>query len=720
MGGRLARIVTAAALLAMLAGSAGAQARTKAPAAPAPPVLPAKVVISAQTFADRLHVASMLIQRQGAAGVTAQLEELLLQGIYRKYPHAPPAKIVPWLRKAGALATAQTQRQLTADAPSPGATTAIDPDAETITKDVLILTLSLAATAAGNPEVALYMPLAVDVGWAAGKRVAQWWAAKNTPLVNNLGDQYSPAPAPLQDSAITQASREMARTPQGAGFEKAWDGLFAADAGHPLDASAADILASSDEIKAVGEDMGLVDPATGKISAEIRDPNGNITLGVPELRLYTGDEVGKLQAEMGSIEDEIVKVDNVQRKSGLIDYSQNAQDRSAVRAEVNEKIPTYQQEIDGAKAGVYLVSTFLGFGNAQFGKTVAAVGNATIAMDQSLTKWLDTIGSLGNAFANPVSQLATLTMTGNLIGAVLSIVSLFGGGTDTATATLLKLQELDQKLTNLGNQMESRFNTVDRSLSKIFTDLAALHVDLSDLRLSLQKIEKNMVVQAIEDQRGNLWDQIDQALGWKPKNHLTVLKGDDFYKAASLFHSYANRRAFNNAAIGSSDRLQNSAKDRLQIDAQAYHEFADNPFEYNVNVLDEYAQEALGTRPLWPGQLPNLRDWALGARAWVTFASQWPQYARKLDRSFFDDTIKTGTAYRNAPSPRTRRSCRGCLNATRRGSPTSSTSRRHCHRRPRPGLRLPRSQISRGISSMTRLRAFPSSERTNARPGPTS
>jgi hypothetical protein len=115
------------------------------------------------------------------------------------------------------------------------------------------------------------------------------------------------------------------------------------------------------------------------------------------------------------------------------------------------------------------------------------IGSSIVQVADAYTSWTKAVAGLGTLDA--LTSLSTAAMTGNVISAVLNVVSLFGAGQPTPEQMILEqIGKLREQVSELRSEMHDRFDRVDQQLNTIYTTMQD-RFDKIDLRLGKIVIE---------------------------------------------------------------------------------------------------------------------------------------------------------------------------------------------------------------------------------------
>jgi len=303
---------------------------------------------------------------------------------------------------------------------------------------------------------------------------------------------------------------------------------------------------------------------------------------------------------------------------------------------------------------------------------IATVGNATVEIATGVNDLVTGLVNVGASVA-----------TGNVVGAIVggvglltkamgvanTINGLFGGRTEENAKpedpVAKQIKVMSGQMTELKKAMNARFDRIEDGLDRVFATtvegfkvMAArfdqLDQDVADVQAKLVKesykldqLERNMrkLGRTTEDRR--LWERINTALGYRQRNH-ALFPIDVFDGHASVFYTHAkpDGHAFDTIALGldrgALGEPTGPTRDEDVMDRLGPPNPADIPFldpadpssmrpagsqlEENVNYLSSLVATRFGT-PAFGAPLPNIRDWALAARAYSRMLIEQPERA---------------------------------------------------------------------------------------------
>lgn len=262
----------------------------------------------------------------------------------------------------------------------------------------------------------------------------------------------------------------------------------------------------------------------------------------------------------------------------------------------------------------------------------AAVQSA-VQIAGAIEKFAETVAQKG--FDVSFDSAAGASMTGTIISAVFTLISALSDA-NNPDPTLQAIGDLRQQITDLGTELNQRFDHVDQQLADIY----ALSVnDFNTLNLTLGRVDGNVeqalnqletlqartttlqggLWSAISDSaREKLWDEIDSALGYRARTG-KPLTDAAFLTADSTFYTWATVHAY--------DAASNPVDDRSYSLDDAADELAAYSVADQYGYLNRFAG-TLGLPPVTTATPPSLHAWYVAARAYLALAESYPTDAQ--------------------------------------------------------------------------------------------
>ena len=392
---------------------------------------------------------------------------------------------------------------------------------------------------------------------------------------------------------------------------------------------------------------------------ELKDGQGGIRTTLGRIETFFRRELRELHQEIEGVDGKLVGIQDrlTTLEAGqqeLLGYARDAEERRKKAAKEALAAAESQQRIDAAGAAIFLFS-LIGDGDPQVGESIRALGTATVQIATSLNQWSKAIANLGATEA--LTSMSTVIMTGNVVGAVMTLMPLLVDSGPSADELILEgIGKLRDDVAELRSEMGDRFDHVDRTLSLVYNKLGAglaeinlstgriergvkaMHDDLIRMQTDLHRFEKGMYDLVRDQEQRSLLLRADGALGLRARSLGTAtMSQDDYLAHESFFWTWGQEFAFDRVAMGW------PVGERSYADEKIYDELRSQPLEANVGYLSELARR-WGARPFATGRAGNSQQWVLGANAYSQLAMEWPQHARQVARGRFEALYQTGTA----------------------------------------------------------------------------
>ncbi|MFI7024396.1 hypothetical protein [Micromonospora sp. NPDC049900] len=298
-----------------------------------------------------------------------------------------------------------------------------------------------------------------------------------------------------------------------------------------------------------------------------------------------------------------------------------------------------QVAIDGAGAALNFVATLIGFADKKAAKEISTVGGAALTIATAINEYIPKVAGLDVFEA--LSSIGTAALAGNLLGAAMSLTSVFfGSGPSPEQMILDQIAAMRQEMRELGTRMEVRFDAIEQALVVIFDEMLVqfdrLRGDIRDVRARLDSIQSILLgldakVSALavsthaafeENAMHDFKLQAETYLGYEAKSGRPLDNFDFYWPAVSAFFHYGKEKS---AASG----LAVTTKDvgSLGVDGVRTH----TP---NGSML-LLARLARGYDPQFPMPtvqtgfgVPNAGVWSAASRAYIAMTEQNAAFAR--------------------------------------------------------------------------------------------
>lgn len=426
-----------------------------------------------------------------------------------------------------------------------------------------------------------------------------------------------------REESVLQAALDLAQ--QNGGFADAYDQLTQAD----LQMSITNIDAK--QMLAAHPAVYVPDRIRNNIG-----PNGTVSISLDELKGLSQTEFDKLDATLTNLRSALVEVDSKQQS--LIDYVKDQKKKEETAAQAKTKAEEEKLAIDARKSAISIISTFIGLEDEKMGKAVSTYLTSGTEIADALATWLEATSKLDGL--DKLADMSTIVMTGNVLGAVMNVVKLFGSSGPSMDQKILEgIAKLRKQIDDLHKDMDKRFDRIDRELNVIFTtmqdrfnlidlqlgkingNLQEIQQTLIGLELTLNRIERNNYEFLQAGFRRPLQEAINGAINYKARTGADMPYQPDFVNNENVFQTWGTINAFDALSIGPSQRKF--------TDDQLLAELNSLPLDANINYLNNWLI-AHGLTPFATSQLANARDWTFASRAYAQMGLDWPQHMQRI------------------------------------------------------------------------------------------
>ncbi|MFE9918529.1 hypothetical protein ACFYPG_25570 [Micromonospora sp. NPDC005553] len=546
-----------------------------------------------------------------------QVAEIHLQGAARIKTAVLSAEFVGWHRLHPNATAEQAQTQLTARQQLlDGSLTAFDlllPEQDLLLKSVDILLGAPGGDTPTSPEITGL------VGAVIGKTVEPWdtreelasGALRTAQWLRGRDDALA---------AVWSATRQAgAASPPVA---TAWNAALGAPIG-------VDITSTYEELQ---QDPGLTHVDLDAILALRNDSVAYVAAAKQQL--------ANLHAQLLGLSLEIRLEIGENNSKCPPEGPPSAACTAAAKKAAEDRNKARQQTISDIKAGVGMVSTIIGFADPAAGKKSKVIGEAVLTTISAISTYAAAI--TGRGLAGSIFSTATLAMTGNIFGAVMSVVGLFGSSGPSLDAQILaQVASLRNEVRALGDEMRASFARIEAQINTVYANMMAqfdklnaaiagntaqitlVQQQVAQLGLRLEDIAAT-VLAAIGD--ATLHDaraDINKYIGYRENFGQPIPTYGEFIDPENEFHLTATQLAGGAAFVVPKTDADNPAVDPTTV----LNSFGE---ARSINYLARVAngRDPSMAEPSTPVGNPTV--WNLGAQAYAMLMLQNPTYAAQV------------------------------------------------------------------------------------------
>jgi hypothetical protein len=427
-----------------------------------------------------------------------------------------------------------------------------------------------------------------------------------------------------REEATLQAVLDLAK--QNAAFAQAYDLL-----------SMADMKVSVKDIDAAAM---LGKHPTMYITARIRNniaPNGTLSISIQELTQLSSSEFAQLDASLTNLRSTLNTINANQEN--FLEYMNDQKKREAMQALAKAAADENKEMLEMRNTAFSVIAGFIGHFDPNMGKQTRTILESYGKIGDALDKWLEATAKLKTVDA--IFSMSTVVMTGNILGAVMNIVSLFGASKPTPEQQILaeiaklrqqvadlhkdmsrRFDRIDQQLNIIFTTMNERFNLIDIKLGKINGNVQEIQRTLVGMSLALSRIERNTYEFLDAAHRRPLLTAINGGIDYQARTGAAMPYQPDFVDTENVFQTWGTVHAFDALSAGPTQR--NFGDDQVLAELSAY------PLDANINYLNGWLV-AHGLAPFASNRLANMRDWTFASRAYARLALDWPDHINRIN-----------------------------------------------------------------------------------------
>ncbi|EEP70690.1 hypothetical protein MCAG_01017 [Micromonospora sp. ATCC 39149] len=181
------------------------------------------------------------------------------------------------------------------------------------------------------------------------------------------------------------------------------------------------------------------------------------------------------------------RVEEVISRSTAHPVNEDPKPSQAVIDEEKRKTAENKIIFEGLGSTVSVLSTLVGFVDPGFGKQLETIGKAVVTSVTAINTYMMTV--LGQGLGTAAVAMGTAVMTGNLLGAAVSLIGLFTGGGDPNAAIRAEIGKLRDQINRLAQGIDKRFDRIESALREMYSGLVA---QLGELLKTLDEVRANL------------------------------------------------------------------------------------------------------------------------------------------------------------------------------------------------------------------------------------
>ncbi|WP_437688699.1 hypothetical protein [Sorangium sp. So ce176] len=250
--------------------------------------------------------------------------------------------------------------------------------------------------------------------------------------------------------------------------------------------------------------------------------------------------------------------------------------------------------------------------------------------------------------------LGAAVFTGDLVGAVFQIISLFSRDDKPSIneKILQNLRDIRELVGDVRTEMHARFDRLDQKLNDVYDavmeqfehvnfELGELEVDLEEVQLALytvqadlNRLDRNMYAFLDAAERQPLVEGIAGFLNYEQRTGLEMAYSPTFLDGENRFYTWSY--------FTSKDAIQAGPTSRSFDDAQIATELGNYPLATNINYLSELSAVRFGLSRLSTERLANPLTWMTAAESYAQLGEEWPEHAGEIDPGRLERVIDAG------------------------------------------------------------------------------
>ncbi|KXK60622.1 hypothetical protein AWW66_17845 [Micromonospora rosaria] len=319
-----------------------------------------------------------------------------------------------------------------------------------------------------------------------------------------------------------------------------------------------------------------------------------------------------------------------------------------------QRASTAQDWIDGAAGALNVLAHLVGFADKRKGEIVAGVGRSAVQIATAINQYLPTIAGLG--LSQALTSMSTLALTGNVLGAISALLPVFGGGNTPEQQILDELRSLRAEVGQLRENMNDRFDRIERGLTTMYTDMMnefetiinlqrATDAQLTRINERLAGLTERVDMWGLtilrnqqQDVSGQIRSRINDVVGFKAETGLELPyhgDGENYASYARELREDARDRALNGPVVA--PRTGITTADAL-TSYGTYGSIA--------HLLAQASAKGLPTQGVTA--VRDAETWALAATGYQMLMAQNPEHAARLGTQVTAEVVSSGEQIQEA------------------------------------------------------------------------
>lgn len=339
------------------------------------------------------------------------------------------------------------------------------------------------------------------------------------------------------------------------------------------------------------------------------------------------------------------------RPPGASTPEPSPEQRAAAKKAADER----EARINDAKAGLTGLAFLAGVVDKDLGRQIKLFGDGAIQIAEAVNKVITSA-----QMVNTVFSLAAVGLTGNFIGAISTLVTLFAGAGGGLESQVIKgIEDLKAQIADLRVHLDKQFDRVDRKLDTLYGAMMAqfnrigadvqqvkeqagsISVNLADVQNQLQVVGVSLLraIQSLGEQR--LWETTDALIDYTHYRPGSTLSKDQYLQGETAFYTAATTTAGTAAFVPPED-VYSTVDSKVSEVLGQYGPYG------SISFLGAYAKKSLDPNFQEHGRVGNADVWELAANGYSLLSSQNPALAKAVAPVRAANVITAGRDIRDA------------------------------------------------------------------------
>ncbi|MGL4647797.1 MAG: hypothetical protein ACRC1H_00205, partial [Caldilineaceae bacterium] len=298
-------------------------------------------------------------------------------------------------------------------------------------------------------------------------------------------------------------------------------------------------------------------------------PNGTLLISLNQVNDMGAGGLSELNATMDVMVAAAKEID--QKQTDVVAYNNDEQKKKEAKELAKKTAEETEKKFKKAEATINATTIILKQLDPKLAGDFKTVTSSYLSIVKAVNSWLE--DTVGDGAFDKIFSFSTVIMTGNVLGAVMDIVGMFGEDKPTPEQKILEeIGKLRQQVNQLRQEMHTRFDRIDAQLNTIFTTMQArfdqVDIQLGRINGNIRDVQRSLIeldLRLSQFERNNfellnvlgrrpLLDAINSGLDYQRITGSAMPFQPEFVGFERTFHTWGTVHAFDPLNTGPSQR----------------------------------------------------------------------------------------------------------------------------------------------------------------------